>query len=393
MGSEPGKGWNMAQEMANHHEVWVLTWSHHRSSIEEEITRHPMPNLHFIYLESPLERILWKFQLGVYIHYYLWQIQAYFIVRQLHREVSLDVIHQMVYATYKMPTLLPLLPVPFVWGPVGGGESAPKGFWQDFSFHGKVHELLRDLARWLGEHDLFVRLALQRSAVVLATTPATAQRLWKLGAKEIKVFSQVGLPKTVISDLAEYRLVDTQPVRFISIGRLLHWKGFHLGLRAFALANIEGAEYWVVGDGVERERLHRLAQELGIMPKVKFWGKLPRNETLRKLEECHVLVHPSLHESGGTVCLEAMVAGRPVICLDLGGPTILVSEETGYKVPAQYPEQVVQDIAKVMTCLAIDPKLRLKLGQAGRQRGIEVFSWETKGRFYSQIYEAILSQA
>ena len=71
----------------------------------------------------------------------------------------------------------------------------------------------------------------------------------------------------------------------------------------------------------------------------------------------------------------------------------MVSEETGYKVPAQDPEQVVQDMAEVMTCLATDPKLRLKLGQAGRQRGIELFSWETKGRFYSQIYEEILSQA
>ena len=53
VGSEPGKGWNMAREMANHHEVWVLTWSHRRPSIEAEITRNPVPNLHFIYCGFP----------------------------------------------------------------------------------------------------------------------------------------------------------------------------------------------------------------------------------------------------------------------------------------------------------------------------------------------------
>src|SRR2546430_4418443 len=42
--------------------------------------------------------------------------------------------------------------------------------------------------------------------------------------------------------------------------------------------------------------------------------------------------HPSLHDSGGWVCLEAMAAGRPVICLDLGGPGYQVTEESGIKI-------------------------------------------------------------
>ena len=147
-----------------------------------------------------------------------------------------------------------------------------------------------------------------------------------------------------------------------------------------------------VGDGVERERLQTLTQELNLTKQVKFWGRLSRQETLDKLGECHVLVHPSLHESGGLVCLEGMIAGRPVICLDLGGPTIQVTEETGYKVPAHDPDQTVHDLADCMTRLALDPILRVKLGEAGRKRGIGVFSWDTKGKFYSQIYQEILSR-
>lgn len=82
------------------------------------------------------------------------------------------------------------------------------------------------------------------------------------------------------------------------MGRLIHWKGFHLGLRAFAVANIADSEYWIVGDGPKREELKLLAKELGVEDKVHFWGFLPRSETLQKLGESHVLVHPSLHDSG-----------------------------------------------------------------------------------------------
>ena len=60
------------------------------------------------------------------------------------------------------------------------------------------------------------------------------------------------------------------------MGRLLHWKGFHLGLRAFAQANLPNTEYWIVGDGPQWHHLQTLASDLGIAKKVKFWGRLPR---------------------------------------------------------------------------------------------------------------------
>jgi len=137
-------------------------------------------------------------------------------------------------------------------------------------------------------------------------------------------------------------------MRFISMGRLLHWKGFHLGLQSFAKANLPDAEYWILGIGPEQARLKRLAEQLKIAHQVKFWDRLPREESLQKLAQSHVLVHPSLHDSGGWVCIEAMATGRPVICLNLGGPGVQVTDETGIKVLAQTPEQAVQDLAQAM---------------------------------------------
>ena len=392
-GSEPGIGWNVAREIAKYHEVWILTRPDESgSAIEAELIRNPMPNLHFVYFTLPIWANGWRWGQGaIQLHYYLWQIQAYFVARRLHNKIGFDLVHHATFGKYSSPSFLSLLPVPFIWGPVGGGETAPMAFWRDFNLRGKVYETLRDLARRLGELDPFVHLTAQRSALALATTEETAERLHRLGVKDVQIFSNAGLPKQEITHLAQYALPDSNLVRFISIGRLLHWKGFHLGLKAFALAEIEKSEYWLVGDGPELKRLKALTTKLRIVDKVRFWGALPRDETLNKLGECHILIHPSLHDSGGWVCSEMMAASRSVICLNLGGPAVQVTEETGFKIPAHTPEQAVRDLAEAMIRLAQDPELRVSMGQAGRRQVSEVFDWEVKGYSLAQLYEKIFA--
>ncbi len=147
------------------------------------------------------------------------------------------------------------------------------------------------------------------------------------------------------------------------------------------------------GNGPELERLQTLAQELGVAQRVKFWGRLPREETLSKLRDCHVLVHPSLHDSGGWVCLEAMAAGRPVICLDLGGPAVQVTETTGFKVAAHTPDQSVSDLAAAMTQLVRHPELINSMGQMGRKLVSETYSWQATGERLSRLYGSIANQS
>ena len=307
-GSEPGIGWNTVREVAKYHQVWVLTRpDESKTEIEAELARNPIPNLHFVYFTLPIWGSGWRWgQSGaMQVHHYLWQIQAYFVARKLHLQIGFDVIHHVTFAKYSNPSFLSFLPIPFVWGPLAGGESAPSEFWQDFNCKAKVYETARNLARFLGELDPFVRFTAKRSSIIQATTEETAQRLHKMGIKDVGVVAAIGLPQQDINFLSEYSIPDANPIRFISIGRLLHWKGFHLGLRAFASSNLQDAEYWILGDGAEFNQLQNLAKNLGISQQVKFWGKLSREETLARLKDCHVLVHPSLHDSGGWVWLEA----------------------------------------------------------------------------------------
>jgi len=394
-GTELGVGWNTAREIARHHEVWVLTRPDDgREAIEAELTRNPIPNLHFVYFTLPIWGAGWKQGQGAFqIHYYLWQIQAYFTARKLHQQIGFDLAHHVTFVKYSTPSFLSLLPIPFIFGPVGGGETSPSAFSRDFSQRGKIYETLRNFSRWVGERDPFTRMTVRCSALAWATTADTAERLVAMGGKNVQVLSQVGLLPEEVAQLNQHPLPDRAPVRFISIGRFLHWKGFHLGLQAFAQATLPPeAEYWIVGKGAEAEALQALAVDLGIASQVKFLDEMPRTELIAHLGNCLALVHPSLHESGGFVCLEAMAAGRPVICLDLGGPAVQVTEETGFKIPAHDPDQVVREMAIAMTQLANDPTLRARLGLAGRQRVNELFNWETKGKRLVEVYAMIVSQ-
>jgi glycosyltransferase involved in cell wall biosynthesis len=391
-GSEAAVGWNWVRQSSRFHEVWVITRANNRGSIERALAKGALPNVHWVYFDLPRWARFWKQgQCGVHAYYYLWQLGAYYVARKLHREVGFDLVHHVTFVNYWMPSFLVLLPVPFVWGPVGGGESAPATFWRSFSFRGKVFELLRDAARRLGETDPSVKVTARRAAAALAATHQTEARLQILGCRNVSQFSQVGLPQDEIRRLDSVPFRQDGPFRLVSVGNLLHWKGFKLGLHAFARfrSRLEASQYWIIGDGPEREALARVAGELGVAGSVKFWGAIPRQQVLERLRECDVLVHPSLHDSGGWVCLEAMAAARPVVCLDLGGPALQVTEETGIRVPAVSPEQVVTDLSAAIERLAKDPTLRVSMGNAARQRVREHFDWDQKGALMMSLYESV----
>ena len=178
-GSEPGVGWNCARQIARFHEVWLITRASNRSVIEAGLAAAPLPGAHFVYFDLPRWMRFWKRgRRGVLLYYYLWQIGAYFVVKKLHRNIGFDLAHHVTFVKYWAPSFLALLGVPFIWGPVGGGESTPRGFQRSFSPRGKVHELMRDLARRLGELDPFVRWTARRATIALATTPETFVKYW-----------------------------------------------------------------------------------------------------------------------------------------------------------------------------------------------------------------------
>jgi glycosyltransferase involved in cell wall biosynthesis len=388
-GSEPAVGWNWALQISRFHEVWVITRANNREPIEKSLAKEPLPNVHWVYFDLPRWARFWKKgERGLNLYYYLWQIGAYFVARKLHRSVGFDLVHHVTFGQYWSPPFPGLLSIPFIWGPVGGGESAPSAFKSDFSCRGRFYETSRDLRRSLASMDPVMRVLASRCRFAIAATEQTATRLRMLGAQRVIVHPQLGAIEAM-KYLGSFPTRTSNCFRIISIARLIHWKGLHLALRAFARfqARYPESEYWIIGEGAEGRRLRALARALGIESKVVFWRSLPTlYDVYKKLAECDVLVHPALHETFGTVCLEAMILGRPVICLDLGGPALQVTEETGIKVPASSPEQAVQELATALARLANDPALRVRMGRSAQQRVEECLNWEKTAALMMEMY-------
>ncbi len=389
-GSEPGVGWNIASGMASYHDVWVITRAKNRPFIEAEMERNPISNLRFAYYDVPRWLSWWRRgPRGIQLYYYLWQIGVYGTARRLHEAVGFDLAHHVTFVKYWAPSLLPFLRIPFVWGPVGGGESAPRTFWKGFGIRGRIYEFARDAARWLGERDPLVRFTARRSSHAIATTPETASRLVKIGAKSIGILGASALNNPEIEFLNALPPARNGDVAFLSMGRLLHWKGFHLAVQAFARADIPNSRYVIIGEGPESRRLEALAKGLGIGHKVTLTGGLPREEALGILATCNVLVHPSLHDSGGWVCIEAMAAGQPVICLDFGGPATQVIPESGVVISAASSEEAVEKLAVQMCRLAANPPLRKEMGTAARRHVRENYRWSNKVSAIAEVYASI----
>jgi glycosyltransferase involved in cell wall biosynthesis len=385
-GSEPAVGWNLVAELAAEHEVWVLTRANNRPAIEAATGAGPKPNLHFVYYDLPRWGAFWKpAPGGVQAYYYLWQVGAGRRARALHAAVGFDLVHHLTFGRYWTPSFLAQLPVPFVWGPVGGGETAPGPFVRELSARGRLYERLRLLARRAAEADPSLRVTARRSAVAIATTPETAARLAALGAERVRVLGHSAVAPAALA-ARDRPAPSSGAIRFVSVGRLLHWKGVHLGLRAFAAAELPAAEYWVVGDGPERRRLEILAAHLGVAERVRFHGAVPQRRWFELLDQCHALVHPSLHDSSPFVCVEALASGLPVLCLDLGGPATQITDETGFRVPARTPTQAVRDLAGAMRSLAADGALYARMSAAARARAAAEFGWTRKGELLREVY-------
>jgi glycosyltransferase involved in cell wall biosynthesis len=318
----------------------------------------------------------------------MWQILAFFIARGLDRQLHFHLVHHLTLGAHWKPSFLALLPIPFIWGPVGGAEEAPAALAASLGRKAWLYEKIRNLRLSVIDLDPFVKITARRAQIVLTKTEDTAARVRQFGARRVRVVSEAGLPEAELEYLGSLRPRSTQPFRFLCLGRLLYWKGFELAIRAFAESSriLTNVELWIVGDGPEMRRLQRIARDLGVSSTVRFLGQMPRSKGLEVLAECDVLVHPSLHDSGGWVCLEAMAAGKPVICLDLGGPGVQVTSEVGLKIRPTTTKQVITDIAQGMGRFASDREYATRLGAAARAHVRANFSWTRRGSVLSRIY-------
>lgn len=398
-GSEPGVGWNLSSELSKHADVCVLTRSNNRPKIERALAAlaPTVARPSFIYHDLPRSLSWWKRGgLGVQLYYPLWQHTARRLVCAQCRTGRFDLTHHLtfgrVWSSSAMATHLP-----FVWGPLGGGDPSPPELRASFSRQGRVYERHRELAKSAGAFSRGLRQCARRATVALASTPATAAYLKDLGAGNIHLLQQMGIADHDIRPCRPDRRRDRRPFVLISVGRLLHWKGIHWALEAMSTIDLKGIQYHIVGEGPERKHLESQARRLGILPHVRFLGQQARATVLRLMEEADCLLHPAVHDQAPSVVLEAMVSGLPIVCLDNGGPCRQIGADCGVVVSAGDGRSVIKGLAGAIQRYSMQPTLATHEGRNAREyamahhrwstRAIELLSYYTDALYHGQQQE------
>jgi phosphatidyl-myo-inositol dimannoside synthase len=176
----------------------------------------------------------------------------------------------------------------------------------------------------------------------------------------------------------------------LTLSRLVPRKGVDTVLQALpAIARVvPGVRYVVAGEGKDRPRLERMAEELGVTPLVRFLGLVREEEVASLLHMADVFVMPAREERPdvegfGLVFLEANACGTPVIGSTSGGISdAVVDGETGLLVPPAAPAPLADAAIRLLT----EPDLARRLGATGRERVLRDFTWErAAGRYFTSM--------
>ncbi len=177
------------------------------------------------------------------------------------------------------------------------------------------------------------------------------------------------------------------PPRMLFVGNHTRNKGLDVLLRAVKRMECPGVA--LVAGAIRSRQEHRaLLDECEVSaddPRIIFTDFVTKEELRALYQSVDVFVFPSRADTLPLVILEAMASGLPVVSTRVGGIPYEVTPETGVLVEAGDPEA----LAAALTTLCADRALRVKMGDAGRERAISLFDWEASARRAVEIYETI----
>ena len=388
-GSEPGVGWHWVEEISREHDAWVITKKNNRESIERQLAESPNANLHFEYVEVPKWASFWKKkQRGVRTYYYLWQFAALFKAKQLNQSVDFDLGHHVTFVNDWLWTFFALMPLPYIWGPIGSHPKAPAKLLPDAQSR-KFDRLRFSFQVMMRCIDPFYWLSMFRASKILAINKQTALvfPLRPFAKDKIEVHPAIAVEP--FNDLPAVKKTGDK-FRVLFVGRFIPIKGAHLAIDAFALLVKQQPDciFTLVGKGAELTRLKQQVKSHGLQDKIEFIDWLPRDQAITLMAQADVFLFPSM-EGGGMVVLEAMALSVPVVCLDFGGPAAVVDESCGFKVEIGRQQATVEALAKALIQLKTDEQLQVRLA-AGALKKVQLeMLWQAKSVLSSEKYSEI----
>jgi glycosyltransferase involved in cell wall biosynthesis len=244
--------------------------------------------------------------------------------------------------------------------------------------------------------DLFARNMCNKATKIISVSKFTAQSIindYNVMPDKITVIPNAVDTTRFNPNICGKKIRDnwnhaSEPL-ILYVGRLVPTKGLIYLIMAFknVYRDHNNTKLFVVGEGSQKHELILLTRKLNLENSIKFLGRVPDEELPYLYAAADLVVLPSLLEGFGIVLLEAMAMSKPCIGTNAGGiPEVIVDGETGIVVPVRNSSALYDAICMILE----DKLLARKLGEAGRSRVMEKFTWNVVAKKTEDLYGKLL---
>ena len=322
------------------------------------------------------------------VSYLFFERELFQLVGQRLENGEFDLIHRVTPVSPTMSSpIASWSKVPMIIGPLNGGLPWPDSFPE---LREQENEFLVPLRKAYKRFPYY-RGTYKKAKAVIAGSRHTASEIPKYFKGDRHLMPENGVAPERFP-IADTWTEPKRKFRFVTVGRLVPYKGVWLTLEAFRDSAFmqEHAEFHVIGDGPERSNLEKMAEDYGLSDIVKFCGWMDQEQLGAELRESQAFVFPSLREFGGGVVLEAMASGLPSIIVDYGGPAELLNQQCGILLPMQPAADLVFHLRESMECLVKQPEVCVQFAENAIRRIKSDFTWEAKAERLTRIYGTTL---
>lgn len=398
-GSEYSVSWNFIVNMSKDIELVVLygTSGNHLGDVDdlmEYIKNNPIPNVEFIPIKPnrKAEKLNLLNKKGIFLYsfyfaFHEWHKQVFEFCKDLIQREKFDLIHYLTPIGYREPGFLWKLGLPYVWGPIGGTYSVPKGLTKALNGRGLLKLGFRKIINFIQlKYKLSVERAIRNTDVLIASTTYDQNVLSKRFNKKVLYLPENGIINKFHFDNKDF---NTPRINLVWIGSIDERKALIILLEALTRISKNKYILHVVGSGFLESKMKEFAIKNNINDCIVWHGLQPRKKVYEIIGNSHLHILTGITEGNPTTLWEAMSANTPSLSLDHCGMHDIICEKCGIKIPITSYQEIVNNIASKISYY-YDNRDKLKILTDGVGICADNYKWENRIPFWEEVYNSAI---
>jgi glycosyltransferase involved in cell wall biosynthesis len=390
-GSEGAIGWNTVKLLAIEHEIRVLTCASQVDEWETAVREGEVGEriqVRFIGRNTPWNKNRMIARIQSWVRYLIFNRKVLAEAQKWHDEQPADLVHQITYATWRVPSPLWRMSIPFVWGPIGGTAVIPSPFLNMLSKSARLLEFVRVLQSLFAKRSAGFLNCIREASVVVAANDETEAFLLPLrNGKPLLQAPSSFISQDKIKRFSRPFFANSERLTLFAGGNIEGRKGVSLAIRALAKVRDAGIDfhYTVAGGGPEIGKLKELAAQLDLSDKIEFHPGYQGDDFVKALQAADIYLLPSFRETTPVTLQEAILAGCYPIVADASAAGEMTRIAGGCAIRADTPDEMIDGLADALIRAAGDvPKIQ----EIAKQAAINVANHFAEDRYYQIISEA-----